>query len=279
MVKRTKKSDRKISNKKPKTDNKTTLQQSSTLERFFTISKISNKEKVKKIWDDLNDEKRFLLEDEYTQMHEDWLYLLKDELVSEYYLNIKRQIASIESRGIDVLPQRNLRFRCFKTSPFDISVVIVGQDPYPNDADGLAFSSETIKPSLKKIFNLLEWDIEDMKWSRPRIGSLEKWSKNVLLLNSILTVERGKSGSHSKLGWQKFTDKIIKLVGDKREVVTILWGKYAKEKASLVRNGHVIKSGHPSPLNRDRSFDNSRYFSLANEYLKKVNRKVIDWSL
>ncbi|CAG8848924.1 22560_t:CDS:2, partial [Racocetra persica] len=148
MVKRAKKSDEKIFNKKTKTDNKTTLQQSSTLERFFTIN-------------------------EFAQMHEDWLYLLKDELVSDYYLNIKRQIASIESRGIDVLPQRNLRFRCFKTPPSDISVIIVGQDPYPNDADGLAFSSETIKPSLKKIFNLLEWDIEDMKWSRPKIGSLE----------------------------------------------------------------------------------------------------------
>ncbi|CAG8821313.1 16626_t:CDS:2, partial [Racocetra persica] len=163
-------------------------------------------------------------------MHEDWLYLLRDELVSEYYLNIKRQIASIEGRGIDVLPQRNLRFWCFKTFPFDISVVIVGQDPYPNDAD------------------------EDIKWSRPKIGSLEKWLKNVLLLNSILIVERGKSGSHNRLGWQKSTDKIIKLVGDKREV-----------------------SGHPSPLNRDRSFDNSRCFSLANEYLKKVNKKMIDW--
>ncbi|CAG8842393.1 27986_t:CDS:2, partial [Racocetra persica] len=188
-----------------KTDNKTLTQQSNTLERFFTISK----------------------------MHEDWLYLLKGELVSEYYLNIKKQIISIEGRGIDVFPQRNLRFRCFKTSLFDISVVIVGQDPYPNDADGLIFSSETIKPSLKKIFNLLEWDIEDIKWSRPKIESLKKWSKNVLLLNSILTVERGKSGSHNRLGWQKFTDKIIKLVGEKREVITILWGKYTKEKASL----------------------------------------------
>ncbi|CAG8849623.1 21813_t:CDS:1, partial [Racocetra persica] len=137
--KRTKKFDEKISNKKTKTDNKTTLQQSSTLERFFTISKVSNKEKVKSIWDNLNDEKKFLLKDEYIQMHKDWLYLLKDELVSEYYLNIKRQIGFIEDRGIDVLPQRNLRFQCFKISPFDISVVIVGQDPYPNDADGLAF--------------------------------------------------------------------------------------------------------------------------------------------
>ncbi|CAG8842711.1 11132_t:CDS:2, partial [Racocetra persica] len=191
MVKHAKKPDEKISNKKTKTDNKTTLQQSSTLEIFFTISKVSNKEKVKRIWDDLNEEKKFLLEDEFVQMHEDWLYLLKYELVSEYYLNIKKQITSIEGRGID--------------------------DSYPNDADGLAFSSKTIKLSLKKIFNLLEWDIEDMKWSRPKIRSLEKWLKNVLLLNSILTVERGKSGSHNRLGWQKFTDKIIKLVGDKRE--------------------------------------------------------------
>ncbi|CAG8828646.1 7709_t:CDS:1, partial [Racocetra persica] len=190
MVKHTRKTNEKISNKKAKTDNKTLTQQSNTLERFFTISKVSNKEKVKRIWDDLNDEKKFLLEDEFAQMYEDWLYLLKDELVSKYYLNIKRQIASLKGRGINVLPQRNLRFRCFKTSLFDISVVIVGQDPYPNDADGLAFSSETIKPSLKKIFNLLEWDIEDMKWSRPKIGSLQKWSKNILLLNSILTVER-----------------------------------------------------------------------------------------
>ncbi|CAG8800346.1 36523_t:CDS:1 [Racocetra persica] len=156
MVKRTRKTNEKISNKKAKTDNKTLTRQSNTLERFFIISKLSNKEKVKSIWDNLNDDRKFLLRDEFAQMHKDWLYLLKDELVSEYYLNIKRQIASIEGRGIDVLPQRNLRFRCFKTSSFDISVVIVGQNPYPNDADGLAFSSETIKPSFKKIFNLLE---------------------------------------------------------------------------------------------------------------------------
>ena len=102
-------------------------------------------------------------------MHEDWIYLLKTELVSTYYLNIKKEIATIESRGIEILPPRRLRFRYFKTPPSDISVVIVGQDPYPNDADGLAFSSESIKPSLRKIFDLLEWDIEDKKWQMTNV--------------------------------------------------------------------------------------------------------------
>ena len=120
--------------------------------------------------------------------------------------------------------------------------------------------------------------MEDKDWVQPKSGSLEKWSKNVLLINSILTVEKGKSRSHENISWQKFTDRVIQLVGNNPNIVTFLWGKFAQEKANLLKDGFVIKSGHPLPLNRKRSFDNSRCFSCANEYLR--NKKiVIDWSL
>ena len=99
-----------------------------------------------------------------------------------------------------------------------------------------------------------------------------------MLINSILTVEKGKSRSHEKIGWQKFTDKVIKLVGNNPNIVTLLWGKFAQEKESLLKEGYIIKSGHPSLLNRERSFDNSRCFFRANKYLRD-KKIVIDWSL
>ena len=238
-------------NKKLKKSAKTFPKQNNTLENFIIVNHISTTEKVEKIWSGLNREEKLLLKDEFNQMHVDWLYLLKNELQTDYYLNIKRQIKIIEDKGIEILPPRNLRFRCFKYSPNDISVIIVGQDPYPNDADGLAFSSKSIKPSLRAVFNLLKWDLGAGNWKQPKTGSLEKWSKNVLLINSILTVEKGKSKSHEFIGWQKFTDNVIKLLGNKQEIVTMLWGKYAKEKADLLKNGYIIKSGHPSPMNRE----------------------------
>ena len=271
MSSKRKKTQEERTNKKRKGNN--------TIDSFLIITRLPNSEKVKKIWDGLNIEEQYLLTDEFKQMHDDWLYLLRNELRSEYYLNIKRKLSIIIDKGKEILPPRDVMFRCFNHSPENISAIIVGQDLYPNDADGLAFSSRLVRPSLKKIFDLLEWDMKDEGWVRPKTGSLEKWSKSILLLNSILTVEKGKPGSHKELGWQRFTDNVLKLVGNKPEIVTILWGKYAKEKANIVRRGHVIKSGHPSPLNRERSFDNSRCFSLANEYLRKINKPKIDWSL
>jgi uracil-DNA glycosylase len=276
-IKRKSEANKKVTKNNPRKKSKTLPDQNNTLCNFVIASQVSNKDRVKKIWDALNDEEKILLKDEFAQMHEDWVCLLKNELRNNYYLDIKKKLFELEKES-RVLPPKDVRFRCFKVPPGEISVIIVGQDPYPNDADGLAFSSRQVKPSLRKIFDLMEWDL--VSWTRPKTGCLEKWSKSVLLLNSILTVEQGKSGSHANIGWQKFTDNVIKIVGNKREVVTFLWGKYAKEKASLLRNGCVIKSGHPSPLNRnDRSFDNSRCFSLANEYLRKINKKEIDWSL
>lgn len=277
--KRSRKPKEKDTIKKQKISNKTFAQQNNTLDGFVDIVRVSNKDKVKEIWNKLDPEKKALLVDEFAQMHEDWIILLEKELTSLYYLNIKQQIINIENKGIMILPPRNVRFRCFRTSPNNISVIIIGQDPYPNDADGLAFSSKNINQSLERIFDLLEWDLRDKNWVRPKSGSLEKWTKNVLLVNSILTVEKGKPRSHENFGWEKFTDKVIELIGNNPNKVTFLWGKFAKEKANLLKNGYVIKSGHPSPLNtRDRSFDNSRCFSRANEYLRD-KKIMIDWSL
>ena len=143
--KRTKNQKVKNTNKKQKISKKVFPKQNNTLNSFVDIEKISNKDKVKKIWDDLDSEKKSLLADEFNQMHADWINLLKNELTSQYYLNIKRQIIDMENKGIEVLPPRNVRFRCFKTLLNNLLVIIVRQDPYLNNADGLVFSLKNIK--------------------------------------------------------------------------------------------------------------------------------------
>ncbi|CAG8752408.1 349_t:CDS:2 [Gigaspora rosea] len=133
-IKRKEKADREITNKRQKKKIKTLLKNNTTLNSFFILKMIPTKDRVKKVWDSLKEEEKFLLNNEFTQMHEEWLYLLKNELKSPYYLNIKRKLIEHEKKYI----------------------IIVGQDPYPNNADGLAFSSKQIKPLLRKIFNLME---------------------------------------------------------------------------------------------------------------------------
>ncbi len=161
----------------------------------------------------------------------------------------------------------------------------MGQDPYHGEgqAHGLSFSVERgVKPppSLKNIFKELK---SDLGFGPPEDGNLEKWGiQGVLLLNSILTVEQGKPGSHANKGWEIFTDKVlINLNSIKKNIVYILWGKKAQEKGSFLnsKNNLIIESSHPSPYSANCGFFGSKPFSKTNEYLVKNNYAPINWDL
>lgn len=183
-------------------------------------------------------------------------------------------------------PEYSNIFNALKLTPYkDVKVVILGQDPYhgEGEAHGLSFSvQDGIKkpPSLKNIFKELN---DDLGLPEPQSGCLTKWAKEgVLLLNSVLTVEKDKAASHQGIGWELFTDHIIKLLNQKEEpVVFILWGNFAKSKKQYITNNKhfIIESPHPSPFSAYHGFFGSKPFSKTNEFLKKNNLKEIDWSL
>jgi uracil-DNA glycosylase len=171
------------------------------------------------------------------------------------------------------------------TSPESVRVVILGQDPYPGggQANGLAFS---VAPGVKiprSLQNILKSFNPDLTYERPSSGSLEPWARQgVLLLNTILTVGAGDARSHRDLGWQSFTDAVIRVVNDSPDmVVFLLWGKRAQAKAELVtRSRHVVlKTSHPSPLSVRHGFFTDRPLLAANQALRRAGRPEIDWRL
>ena len=183
-------------------------------------------------------------------------------------------------------PKGKEYFAAFDAAPFeDVKVVILGQDPYhgPGQAHGLCFSvlpGVKVPPSLVNIYKEME---SDLGLERPSHGFLESWSQQgVLLLNSVLTVENGRAGSHAGRGWELFTDQAIRALNEKRDgIVFMLWGSYAQKKGAFIdTNRHmVLKSPHPSPLSAHRGFFGNKHFSKANEYLKSQGVEPIDWSL
>lgn len=209
---------------------------------------------------------------------EKWDNLLKEEYEKEYFKKLIERINK-EYEIKTIFPPKEEVFNVFKLTEYDnIKVVILGQDPYhgTGEAEGLSFSvKENIKmpPSLQNIFKELN---SDLNYNIPKNGSLKKWAKEgVLLLNSILTVEKDKALSHKNLGWEMFTDEVIKLINKKETpVVFILWGNYAKTKEKYITNPihYVIKSAHPSPLSAYNGFFNSKPFSKTNNYL--ISKKI-----
>lgn len=207
-----------------------------------------------------------------------WSTIISNEFQKDYYINLQKQI--LESNS-DVFPFPEFIFNAFKLCSFEnTKVVIIGQDPYhgSNQAHGLSFSVLTNKlpPSLKNIFKELESDLNIKRTN----GNLTDWAEQgVLLLNSVLTVMKGKPNSHKNIGWETFTDVIIHELNTKKEgLVFILWGNYAQNKAKLVDNKKhfIIKSSHPSPLSANRGgFFGSKPFSKCNKYLGNENK--IKW--
>ena len=213
-----------------------------------------------------------------------WDTLLADQFESEYYKNL-RQFLKYEYSHYTVYPHMNDIFNALRITDYnDVKVVLLGQDPYhgPGQAHGLCFSVRdgvAMPPSLVNIFKELKSDLDI---DPPSSGNLTKWAKNgVLLLNTVLTVRAGQAGSHRNRGWEKLTDRIIKLLNDREKpMVFMLWGRPAREKAALITNpSHLIlECAHPSPLSAYNGFFGCRHFSKACEFLRQHGMEM-DWRL
>lgn len=212
-----------------------------------------------------------------------WQELLKDEFEKPYYLELRKLLIA-EYRNFDIYPPAEDIFNAFKYTPYEkVKVVILGQDPYhnPGQAQGLAFSvRENVEqpPSLKNIFKELH---DDLGCEIPKTGSLIPWAKEgVMLLNTTLTVRRNDPMSHSKIGWEIFTDRVIELLDLKEEpLVFILWGGHARSKKKLIKKHFVVESAHPSPLSAYRGFFGSKPFSKTNNYLKSQGLEPVNWEI
>jgi len=219
------------------------------------------------------------------KLESSWLKYLEEEFSKPYILALKNFLME-EKKAKSIYPAGSHIFRAFELTPLDqVKVVILGQDPYhgPNQAHGLSFSvpkGTQIPPSLRNIYKELQ---QDLGIDIPESGDLSEWAKRgVLLLNSTLTVEAYKAGSHQGKGWERFTDRVIELISDHREnIVFILWGAYAQSKIGLIdENRHLIlSSAHPSPLSSHRGFFGSRPFSKTNHYLLLKGKDPISWEL
>jgi len=222
---------------------------------------------------------------QHVQIEESWKRILADEFQQPYFAAIKAFLVQEKKAGKVIYPPGPLIFNAFNTTPFDqVKVVILGQDPYhnPGEAMGLCFSvprGVRIPPSLVNIFKEIE---RDLGLPMPKHGDLTSWAKQgVLLLNAMLTVEAGKPTSHQKIGWQTFTDAVIRRISDLKEgVVFLLWGNFAKGKKALIdeMRHYVLTAAHPSPLAGD-GFLGCGHFSRTNEILQKQGLVPIDWSL
>jgi uracil-DNA glycosylase len=206
-----------------------------------------------------------------------WEDLIKAESAKDYHKAIRAALAKAK----DACPPRDSIYRALKLTPFDqVKVVILGQDPYHGgQANGLAFAvnpDAPVPPSLRNIFK----EIESGYGQAPQSRALENWARQgVLLLNTVLTVEKHRALSHKDLGWQQFTDCVIAELGrDPRPKVFILWGSQARSKKPLIQPQHlVLESVHPSPLSAYNGFFGSRHFQKANEFLQKHGLEPVDW--
>ena len=211
-----------------------------------------------------------------------WTEILAPIKNTEYFTTLWEKVKE-EYQTTKCFPPKDQIFRAIELTPFEeVKVVIIGQDPYHNDnqANGLCFSvSDKVKapPSLKNIFKELEDDLGRKKTS----NELEMWAKQgVLLLNATLTVRAHEANSHKDLGWEQFTDFIIKEISDKKEnVVFVLWGAFAQKKAGLIdaSKHFVIQSAHPSPFSVHKGFFGSRPFSKINQFLEEKGKEPINW--
>ncbi len=217
------------------------------------------------------------------RMAEDWKALLAEEFDKPYFNDLVRFVKEEYAQGV-VYPSGANIFRAFDKCPFErLKVVIIGQDPYhgPNQANGLCFSVNdgvAFPPSLQNIFKEVA---NDMGVTMPTSGNLDRWAEQgVLLLNAVLTVRAHNAASHAGRGWEQFTDAVVRTVAERKQgVVYMLWGSYAQRKGAIVDGSKnlILKSVHPSPLSAYRGFFGCRHFSLANGYLKQLDKEPICW--
>ncbi len=211
--------------------------------------------------------------------------IIDEESKKEYYIKLKNFVNE-EYTNKTIYPERENIYAAFKYTPYDkVKVVILGQDPYhgEGEAHGLSFSvcpGVKIPPSLKNIYKELN---SQLGCYIPNNGYLTKWAnQGVLLLNSVLTVQKDVPASHRGKGWETFTDKVIEEIDKKEEpVVFMLWGNFAKTKKELLKNPKhlILESAHPSPFSARNGFFGNNHFILANEYLVKNGQCAIDWQI
>jgi uracil-DNA glycosylase len=215
-----------------------------------------------------------------------WREALAGEREKPYFQELIRSVEEERKRGVVVYPPNHEVFHALSATEFeDVSVVILGQDPYhgPGQAHGLCFSVKPPTPPPPSLLNIFQELKADVGIPTPQHGCLENWAKQgVLLLNAVLTVRGGDAGSHANRGWEKFTDRVIQELNDRRDgLVFLLWGAYAQKKASFVDASRhtVLTAPHPSPLSAHRGFLGCRHFSRANQALVTKGRAPIDWSV
>ena len=219
------------------------------------------------------------------RIEQSWKNALAGEFGKPYFESLVRFLRSEKAAGQTIYPPGSQIFRAFDLTPVEnLKVVILGQDPYhgPGQAHGLSFSVSAgvpAPPSLKNIFKEIESDLGVKMSGYP---DLEKWARQgVLLLNAVLTVRAGVAASHSKIGWEEFTDAVIRYISDNCEgVVFLLWGNFARSKSALIdrTRHHVLEAAHPSPLARG-AFFGCRHFSQTNALLASRGLQPIDWQL
>ena len=217
-------------------------------------------------------------------MHSSW-----EEIFNNYPKidELNNMIKEIDEQRLTktIYPPKEQVFRVFDLPLKDIKVVILGQDPYhnPDQACGLSFSVNDGVPLPKSLINIYKELHDDLGIKPAKTGNLESWFKQgVFLLNAVLTVEKNSPASHSKIGWENFTDYIIENISEKNEnIVFVLWGTYARSKNKLIDSAKhkIIESAHPSPLSAYRGFFGSKVFSQINSYLAENDRETINFEL
>jgi len=217
------------------------------------------------------------------KIEETWKNVLYEEFNSPYFEQLKQFLID-EKRHYVVFPPGGLIFNAFNLTPFnEVNVVIIGQDPYPNEgqAEGLCFSVPDGIELPRSLVNIYQEIADDLHITPPRSGSLARWAKQgVLLLNATLTVRAHAIGSHQNKGWERFTDRAISELSRQRDhVVFLLWGNYAKQKATLIDSTKhaILTAAHPSPLSAAKGFFGCRHFSKTNEILRRWGKKEIVW--
>ena len=219
------------------------------------------------------------------KIHDSWYFELKEEFEKKYWIELSTKVKNSYKNKI-IFPKPSLMFNAFNSTHLkNVKVVIIGQDPYHGEgqANGLSFSVNdgiAIPPSLLNIFKELE---SDLNIPTPNSGNLQSWAnQGVLLLNTVLTVEKDNANSHKDLGWEIFTKKAIEIVSSKlNNIVFILWGKQAQSIEDIIDTSkhYIITSVHPSPLSAHRGFFGSNPFSKTNKFLKSKGIKPINWIL
>jgi len=220
------------------------------------------------------------------QLHPEWLEVLGAEFDRDYMQRLRAFLLERSRAGATIYPPGRQIFNALDSTPLSrVKAVILGQDPYhgPGQAHGLCFSVRRGVPPPPSLVNIFREIESDLGYPPPGHGCLQAWSeRGVLLINAVLTVERGNPGAHQGKGWELFTDAVVNAVNTRRDnVAFLLWGSHAQRKGAGIDTGRhlVLKAPHPSPLSAHRGFFGCRHFSKANEWLESRGVGPVDWRL